>query len=159
VKFESYWEQKEEKRRKKAESKAQHRQEMDAPKESVKRAKEVEQNMSRSIIGLAQSIQDSIQENNQTMMQAISQLLHGVGFASALQSSYTQGEYPLALGFKPPSDVSTKRLLVLVIELTPPAILPGVPVPIFGRTRENETEERPSEAAVNDREETPPTCA
>jgi hypothetical protein len=41
VKFESYWEQKEEKRRKKAESKALHRQEIDALKEFVKCAEEV----------------------------------------------------------------------------------------------------------------------
>jgi hypothetical protein len=88
VKFESYWEQKEEKRRKKAESEAQLRAEMDALKESVKRAEEVGQNVSRSITGLTQSMQDSIQENNRTMMQAISQLLHTVGFAPALQSSY-----------------------------------------------------------------------
>jgi hypothetical protein len=60
VKFESYWEQKEEKRRKKAESEALHRQEMEALKESVKRAEEVGQNVSRSITGLAQSAQDSI---------------------------------------------------------------------------------------------------
>jgi hypothetical protein len=91
------------------------------------------------------------------MMQAISQMLHGVGFAPALQSSYTQGEYPLALGFKPPPDVSAKRLPALAIEFTPPATLPGVPAPAFGRTEENQTEERPSEAAVNDWEETPPT--
>jgi hypothetical protein len=60
VKFESYWEQKEEKRRKKAESEALHRQEMEALKESVKCAEEVGQNVSRSITGLAQSVQDSI---------------------------------------------------------------------------------------------------
>jgi hypothetical protein len=60
VKFESYWEQKEEKRRKKAESEAQHRQEMDVLKKSVKRAKEVGQNVSTNITGLAQSMQDSI---------------------------------------------------------------------------------------------------
>jgi hypothetical protein len=53
VKFESYWEQKEEKRRKKAESEALHRQEMEALKESIKRAEEVGQNVSRSITGLA----------------------------------------------------------------------------------------------------------
>jgi hypothetical protein len=44
--------------------------------------------VSRIITGLTQSMQDSIQENNRTMMQAISQLLHTVGFAPALQSSY-----------------------------------------------------------------------
>jgi hypothetical protein len=38
MKFESYWEQKEEKRRKKAENEALHRQEMEALKEFVKRA-------------------------------------------------------------------------------------------------------------------------
>jgi hypothetical protein len=64
VKFESYWEQKEEKRRKKAKSEAQHRQEMDTLKVSVKRNEEVRQNVSRSITGLAQSMQDSIPENN-----------------------------------------------------------------------------------------------
>jgi hypothetical protein len=41
VKFESYWEQKEEKRRKKAEAEALQRQEMDALKEFVKRAQEI----------------------------------------------------------------------------------------------------------------------
>jgi hypothetical protein len=132
---------------------------MEALKESVKRAEEVGQNVSRSITGLAQSAQDSIQENNRTMMQAISQMLHGVGFAPALQSSYTQGEYPLALGFKPPPDVSAKRLPAPAIEFTPPATLPGVPTPALGRTEENQNKERPSEAAVNDREQTPPTRA
>jgi ATPase subunit of ABC transporter with duplicated ATPase domains len=53
VKFESYWEQKEEKRRKTAESEALHRQEMETLKESIKRTEEVEQNMSRSITSLA----------------------------------------------------------------------------------------------------------
>jgi hypothetical protein len=101
VKFESYWEQKVVKWRKKAESEALHRQEMDVLKESVKHAKEVRQNVSRSITGLAQSIQESIQENIRTMMLAISQMLHGVGFAPGLQSPYCQGQYLLALGFKP----------------------------------------------------------
>jgi hypothetical protein len=41
VKFESNWEQKEEKRRKKVESEALHRQEMEVLKEFVKCAKEV----------------------------------------------------------------------------------------------------------------------
>jgi hypothetical protein len=41
MKFESYWEQKEEKCRKKAEAEVLQRQEMDALKESVKRAQEV----------------------------------------------------------------------------------------------------------------------
>jgi hypothetical protein len=109
--------------------------------------------------GLAQLVQDSIQENNRTMMQAVSQMLHGVGFAPVLQSSYTQGEYPLALGFKPPADVSAKCLLALAIEFTPPATLPGVPTPVLGRTEENQSEEHPGEAAVNDWEETPPTRA
>jgi hypothetical protein len=93
------------------------------------------------------------------MMQAISQLLHGVGFAPVLQSSYTQGEYPLALGFKLPPDVSAKRLPAPAIEFTPPTTLPGIPALAFGRTGENETEEHPGEVAVNDREETPPTRA
>jgi hypothetical protein len=115
--------------------------------------------VSRSITGLAQSVQDSIQENNRTMMQAISQMLHGVGFVPALQSSYTQGEYPLALGFKPPPDVSAKRLPAPAIQFTPPATLSGVPTPALGGTKENQSEERPDEAAVNDREQTPPTRA
>jgi hypothetical protein len=93
------------------------------------------------------------------MMQAISQMLHGVGFAPALQSSYTQGEYPLALGFKPPPDVSAKRLPAPAIQFTPPATIPGFPTLVLGRTEENQSEERPREAAVNDREQTPPTCA
>jgi hypothetical protein len=58
-------------------------------------------------------------------MQAISQMLHGIGFAPALQSSYTQGEYPLALGFKPPPDVSAKRLPAPAIEFTPPTLYQG----------------------------------
>jgi hypothetical protein len=132
---------------------------MEALKESVKRAEEVRQNVSKSITSLAQSVQDSIQENNWTMMQAISQMLHGVGFAPALQSLYTQGEYPLALGFKRPPDVSAKHLPAPAIEFTPPATLPGVPTPVLGRTEENQSEERPGEAAVNDREQTPPTRA
>jgi hypothetical protein len=132
---------------------------MEALKEFVKRVEEVGQNVSRSIIGLAQLVQDSIQENNRTMMQAISQMLHGVGFAPALHSSYTQGEYPLALGFKLPPDVSAKCLPTPAIEFTPPATLPGVPALAFGRTEENQTEERPGEATMNDPEVTPPTRA
>ena len=93
------------------------------------------------------------------MMQVISQLLHGIGFAPTLQSSYIQGEYPLSLGFKPPPDVSTKRLLALAIGFTPLTILTRVSNPGFGRTEENETEERSCEAVVNDREETLPTRA
>jgi hypothetical protein len=62
VKFESYWEQKEEKHRKKAETEAllRQRQEMDALKESVKHAQEVGEgttqkvdSMSTSMAGLA----------------------------------------------------------------------------------------------------------
>ena len=41
VKFESYWKQKKDKQRKKAESEALHRQEMDVLKEFVRRAEEV----------------------------------------------------------------------------------------------------------------------
>jgi hypothetical protein len=93
------------------------------------------------------------------MMQAISQMLHGVGFAPSLQSSYTQGEYPLALEFKPPPDVSAKRLPAPAIEFTPPATLLGVPTPALGWTEENQSKERPGEAAINDREQTPPTRA
>ena len=93
------------------------------------------------------------------MMQAISQLLHGIGFALALQSSYTQGECLLALGFKPPPDVLAKHLPAPAIEFTPLATLLRVPAPALGWTKENEMEERPSEATINDREETPPTRA
>jgi hypothetical protein len=93
------------------------------------------------------------------MIQAISQMLHGVGFAPALQSSYSQAEYPLALGFKPPPDVLAKRLPAPAIEFTSPATLLGVPTPALGRTEESQSEERPSEAAVNDREQTLPTRA
>ena len=64
---------------------------MDALKEFVKRAEEVGRNVSRSITGLAQSVQESIQENNRTMMLVFSQMLHGVGFIPRLQSSYIQG--------------------------------------------------------------------
>jgi hypothetical protein len=55
---------------------------MDALKESVKCAQEVGEgtaqrleSMSMSILGLAQSVQDSIAENNRNMMQAFSQML------------------------------------------------------------------------------------
>ena len=64
-------------------------------------------------------------------MQAISQLLHAIGFAPALQSSYTQGKYLLAQGFKPPPDVLAKHLLTSAIEFTPLATLPNVPAPVF----------------------------
>ena len=63
---------------------------MDVLKESVKRTEEVGQIMSRTITGLAQLVQESIQEINWTMMQAFSQMLYGVGFTYRLQSSYTQ---------------------------------------------------------------------
>jgi ATPase subunit of ABC transporter with duplicated ATPase domains len=96
VKFESYWEQKEEKRRKKVEAEALQRQEMDALKESVKRAQEVGEgtaqkvdSMSTSMAGLAQSVQESIAENNRNMMLQFSQLLQGIGFAPGLQSPYS----------------------------------------------------------------------
>ena len=85
--------------------------------------------------------------------------MHGVGFAPALQSSYTQGLYPLALGFKPPPDESTMLLLAPTVEFIPPATLLGAPAPIFGQTKENKTEERPGRIVVDDREETPPTHA
>jgi hypothetical protein len=45
------------------------------------------------------------------------------------------------------------------IEFTPLATLLGVPTPAYSRTEENETEERPGEASLNDREVTPPTHA
>ena len=143
VKFELYWELKNEKRRKKVESEALHRQEVGALKEFVRRVEEVEQNVSRSITSLAQSVQESIQErlqeNNHTMMQVFSQMLQGVGFTPALQSSYNQGQYPLALGFKTPPHVTP--LPRPVIDFTPPATLPGVQTPAFGQTEENPSEE------------------
>ena len=139
VKFESYWEQKKDKQRKKAESEALHRQEMDALKESARRAEEVKQSMSRSIEGLAQSVQETIQENNQAMMQGFFQMLTGVRFTPGLQSSYSQGKYPLALGFKTPLDVTP--LLRPIIEFTPPATLPTVRTPAFGRTEQNPSKE------------------
>ena len=90
-------------------------------------------------------------------MQAISQLLYGVGFALALQSSYIQWEYPLTLGFKPPPNVSTKRLPAPAIEFIPLATLLGIPASTFGWIEENKTEEHPGKVTINDREETPPT--
>ena len=93
------------------------------------------------------------------MMQEIPQLLYGVGFVLALQSSYIQGEYPLVMGFKPLPDVSTKCLPASAFEFTPPATLLGVPTPAFGRTKENETKERLGEVAVNDWKDSLPTCA
>ena len=157
VKFESYWQQKEEKRRKKAESEALHKQEMDALKESVKRAEEVGQSVSKSVESLHQTLHDSIQESNRTnqaMMQGFFQMLQGAGFSPALQSSYSQGQYPPALSFKTPADVAPQPRPA--IDYTPPATLPGVPTPAFGRTQENVSEEHAGEAAV---EETPPNRA
>jgi hypothetical protein len=79
-------------------------------------------------------MQDSIQENNRTLMQAISQILHNVGFVLGLQSPYSEGQYSLALGFKPPQDVSAMRLPAPAPAFTPLATLPGVPAPAFGWT-------------------------
>jgi hypothetical protein len=154
VKFESYWQQKEEKRRMKAESEALHRQEMDEIKESVRRAEQVSQSVSRSVESLAESFQKKQEDNNNVIMQGIFQMLNGVGFSPALQSGYSQGQYPPALSFKTPADVTPR--LQPAIEFTPRATLPGVSTPIFGRTSQNVSEELAPEAAV---EETPPSRA
>ena len=113
---------------------------MDVLKESVKRTEEVGQNVSRNITSLAQSMQEIIQVNKQTMMQAFSQMLSSVGFTPALQSSYSQRKYPLALSFKTPPNVIP--LPAPVIEFIPLATLPRVPIPVFGWTKENLSEER-----------------
>jgi hypothetical protein len=49
------------------------------------------------------------------------------------------------------------RLPAPAIAFTCPATLPGILALAFGRTEKNETEARPGEATVHDREETPPT--
>jgi hypothetical protein len=138
VKFESYWEQKEEKHRKKVESEAMQRQEMDALKESIKRAQEVGEgtaqkleSMSMSISGLAQSVQDSIAKNNRNMMLQFSQMLQGIGFVPRLQFPYNQGQYPLALGFKSLVDAIPKPLPTPAHAITPLPTLAGVPAPCF----------------------------
>jgi hypothetical protein len=164
VKFESYWEQKEEKCRKKAEAEVLQRQEMDALKESVKRAQEVGEgtaqkvdSMSTSIAGLAQSVQESIAENNRTMMLQFSQMLHGIGFAPGLQSPYSQGEYPLALGFKSPANAVPKHLPAPSPAVIPPPTLAGVPAPSFARTEQ--TSAHPAETSNTSSEESAPTRA
>jgi hypothetical protein len=164
VKFESYWEQKEEKRRKKAEAEALQRQEMDALKESVKRAQEVGEgtaqkvdSMSTSMAGLAQSVQESIAENNRTMILQFSQLLQGIDFAPGLQSPYSQGQYPLALGFKSPANVVPKHLPAPAPTVTPPPTLAGVPAPSFARTEQ--TAAPPGETSNTNSEESAPSHA
>jgi hypothetical protein len=163
VKFESYWEQKEEKRRKKVEAEALQRQEMDALKESVKRAQEVGEgtaqkvdSMSTSIAGLAQSVQESIAKNNRTMMLQFSQMLQGIGFAPGLQSPYSQGEYPLALGFKFSADAVPKHLPAPSPAVTPPPTLARDSAPSFARTEQNGA--RPAETSNTSIEESAPTC-
>jgi hypothetical protein len=107
---------------------------MDALKDSIKRAKEVGEgtaqkleSMSKSILGLAQSVQESIAQNNWNMMLAFIQMLQGVGFTPGLQSPYSQGQYLLALGFKSPADTPPKPLLVPAPTVIPPPTLAGVP--------------------------------
>jgi hypothetical protein len=110
---------------------------MEALKESVKRAQEVGEgtahrleSMSMSISGIAQSMQESIAENNWTMMLQFSQMLQGIGFAPGLQSPYSQGEYRLALEFKSPEDAVPKHLPAPSSTVTPPPTLAGVPAPV-----------------------------
>jgi hypothetical protein len=139
------------------------RQEMEALKESVKHTQDVGEgtaqrleSMSMSISRLAQSVQDSIVENNQNMMLAIFQMLQGVGFSPRLQSLYSQGQYPLALGFESPTDVHPNPLPVPVPAINPPPILAGVPAPVFARTEQ--TILCHVESANINTEESVPTC-
>ena len=111
--------------------------------------------MSRNIEGLAQLVQEIIQENNQAMMQGFFQMLQGAGFTPGLQSSYSQGKYTLTLGFKTQPDVTP--LPRPAIEFTPPATLPGVQIPAFGRIEQNPSEEGRGEAAQDYQEEIPPS--
>jgi hypothetical protein len=69
-------------------------------------------------------------------MLAIFQMLQGVGFAPRLQSPYSQGQYPLALGFKSPVDVHPSPLPALAPTITSPTTLARVPAPVFARTEQ-----------------------
>jgi hypothetical protein len=106
---------------------------MDALKEFVKHAQEVGEgtahkvdSMSTSMAGLAQLVQESIAENNRNMMLQFLQLLQGIGIVPGLQSPYSQGQYPLALGFKSPVDVVPKHFPAPTPAVTPPPTLVGV---------------------------------
>jgi hypothetical protein len=137
---------------------------MDALKESVKRAQEIGEgtaqkldSMSTSIAGLAQLVQESITENNQSMMVAFTQMLQGARFVPGLQSAYSQGKYPLALGFKSPADAIPKHLPTPVAAVTPPPTLVGVPAPLFARTKQTIT--RLAETSNTNSEESASTRA
>ena len=99
-------------------------------------------------------MQDTIQENNQAMIQGFFQMLQGAGFTPRLQSSYSQGKYPLALGFKTPPDVTP--LPKPAIEFTPLTTLPGVQTLVFGRTEQNPLEEGRGKVAQDHQEEISP---
>ena len=136
---------------------------MDALKEYVKRAQEVGKgtaqkvdNMSTSIASLAQSVQESIVENNQSMMVTFIQMLQGAGFAPRLQSAYSQGQYPLVLGFKFPVDVVPKHLPTPTTAVTPPPTLVEIPTSLIAQTEQ--TVAWPAETLNTNSEELAPTC-
>jgi hypothetical protein len=69
------------------------------------------------------------------MKLAFSQMLQGVGFVPGLQSPYSQGQYPLALGFKSPTDAHPMPLPALVPAFTLLATLLGIPALVFAWTK------------------------
>jgi hypothetical protein len=89
------------------------------------------------------------------MTLAFFQMLQGIGFALGLQSPYTQGQYPLALGFKSPVEARPNPLPAPTPAITPLPTLAGVPAPLFAQTKE--TAARPVESANTNTEESAPT--
>jgi hypothetical protein len=85
-------------------------------------------------------------------------LVQGVGFVPGLQFPFSYGQYPLALGFKPPTDGLPMRLSVppAALAVTPPATIPGVPTPGFPRS--DQTGPRSTDAGNSDSKESAPTC-
>jgi hypothetical protein len=71
-------------------------------------------------------------------MLVLPQMLHGTRFAPGLQFPFSQGQYPVALGFKSPTDL----LLMLALNpaspptFTPSPTLSGVPAPCFVGTKQ-----------------------
>jgi hypothetical protein len=84
-------------------------------------------------------------------------LIQGVGFAPRLQFPFSQGQYLLALGFKPLTDGLPVRLSVppAAPTVTPPTTIPGVLAPGFPRS--DQTGPRSINAGNNDSEELAPT--
>jgi hypothetical protein len=84
-------------------------------------------------------------------------LVQEVGFAPGLQFPFNQGQYPLALGFKPLTDGLPMRLSVppAAPAVTPPATIPGIPAPDFPQSEQ--TGPRSTDAGNSDSEESAPT--